>query len=376
MGTYMNHEVWIPQFEHPDVSGVTFGGFYMGKYHVSQPNATADNDNPDVADNAAVGSVPAISAPGKPAWRYINLLRARTAAANLGVGYHLTTEFEWASMAMYAQLMGTMPHGNCGDTNPPSDVTYTDETAFIDRAAIARGATYYAHLAGTGPNTWSHTHQADGVFDIMGMWQWNDGPLLCPASLNDNSTTPHAVTGAGGAGYPLVLGNLEVTLSGSPYGASTSAAAGSLTDSAKAWTTDEFAGMFLYDSAGALYYIDSNTADTLSIDGADTPATGPYTVRRVVATDITSGMSSGNRILTLRNTDADLKAFALPATSDGTGATKYGNDGYWFAPTALRGALRGGRWGGGARAGVFTLYLSDAPSISSSSIGLRVARSL
>jgi len=382
MGTYQNHEVWIPQFTHPDISGVTFGGFYAAKYWGSQPDATADDDNPNAADSAAVGTTPAISQHGRPAWRYIDLLNARKAANNLNngddrVGYHLITNFEWASIALWSQMMGTMPHGNNANSNPPADTTYTDETALIDRAAIARNASWYAHLAGTGPNTWAHNHGADGVFDLNGgMWQWCDGLLLCPESLNDDSTTPHAITGAGEAGYPLVQANLDLTLAGSPFGASTAVAAGSLTDAVKAWTVNEFQGDYLYDASGDLYYIDSNTATALTVDGSDTPAAGPYSILSLVSTDITSGMSSSNRILTLRNTDANLKAFGLPATSDGTGAAKYGTDGYWFDTGSLRGARRGGSWNNGTRAGVFALSVNGAPSYAYDNVGLRVARSL
>jgi len=377
MGIYNNHMVYIPTFTHPDVAGVTFGGFMAGKYIMSQPNATADDDNPDVADSAAVGTTPAISQPGVAPWREINLLRARSACANIGVGWHLITAFEWASLALWSQMMGTQPHGNNANTNPPADVTYTDEIAILDRAAYARNATYLASLTGTGPVTWAHNHQADGVFGLNGnMWQWNDGLLVCPASLNDSSATPHVITDAGGAGYPLVLSNLEVSLTGSPYGASTAVAAGSLTDTHKAWTVDEFAGHFLYDVLGNLYYIDSNTATVLSFPVANTPSAGAYTILRLVSTDITSGMASSNKILTLRNADADLKPFAIPATSDGTGAATYGNDGYWFSTTDLRAAIRGGVWYYGTQAGVFALDASNPPSLAYNNIGGRVARSL
>jgi hypothetical protein len=146
MGWYNNHMVYIPKFTHPDVAGVTFGGFMAGKYQASQPNATPDDDNPDVADDAVVGNVPAISQPGVAPWRYISLLRARIACANLGVGYHLITSFEWASLALWCQLMGTQPHGNNANTNPPADITYTDEVAILDRAGNARNAGWYPCL--------------------------------------------------------------------------------------------------------------------------------------------------------------------------------------------------------------------------------------
>ncbi|MCX6141629.1 MAG: hypothetical protein NTZ35_00265, partial [Ignavibacteriales bacterium] len=227
----------------------------------------------------------------------------------------------------------------------------------------------------TGPNTWAHNHDASGVFDLNGnMWEWNDGLFLCPASLNDGSDTPHVVTGAGGAGYPLVLATLEVTQARAPYGATTAVTHNLLTDANKIWVADEFNGCFLYDAAGNLFYIDDTTTTTLVIDG--TPVAGAYSILRVIATDITAGMTSGNKILTLQNADANLKPFAIPATTDGTGSDTYGKDVYYHDKTTLRAAIRGGSWSSGASAGVFALNLSIAPSYSSYNVGLRVAKSL
>ena len=367
--------VYIPKFTHPDVAGVTFGGFMVGKYPASQPNATADDDNPDVADGAAVGVVPTISQPGVSPWREITFLEARKACVNIGLGWHLITAFEWASLAYWAQLMGTQPHGPNGDTDPPSDVTYTDEEGLRDRALAARGA-HDSALTGSGPVTWAHNHQACGVYGLNGvLWQWNDGLFLLPENQNDNSDTPHAITGAGEAGYCLILANREVSLTLAPYGSSTTTAAGSLTDTNKSWVVNAFAAHYLYDSAGSLFYLDSNTATALSLDGADTPASGPYTIVKLKATNITSGMTSANRILTL-SADADLAPLAIPATSDATGSATYGNDGYWHAATALRAAVRGGGWGTGVRAGVFALNLAGAPSIRDMYLGFRACKSL
>jgi hypothetical protein len=80
--------------------------------------------------------------------------------------------------------------------------------------------------------------------------------------------------------------------------------------------------------------------------------------------------------LTLRDADADLKAFAIPATTDGTGAAAYGNDVYYFDKAALRAAVRGGHFSHTAAAGVFALDLSYAPSSSYCVIGFRAAKAL
>ena len=363
--------VYVPRFA---LSAVDYGGFVIQQFPASQPNATADDDNPDVADGAAVGATKAHSKMGVSPWREITSLEARKACANIGTGWHLISAFEWASIAYLSQALGTMPHGPNADTDPPSDVTFPSEKGLRDRALAARGA-HDSALTGSGPVEWSHNHRG-GIYGLNGvLWQWNDGLFLLPENQNDNSDTPHAITGAGEAGYCLILANREVSLTLAPYGSSTATAAGSLTDTNKSYVVNAFTGHYLYDSAGSLFYIDSNTATALSIDGADTPATGPYTVVKLEATDITSGMTTGNRILTF-SADADLAPLAIPATTDATGSATCGNDGYWHAATALRAAFRGGSWDNGVRAGVFALLLIYAPSGRAVGGGFRACKSL
>ncbi len=129
---------------------------------------------------------------------------------------------------------------------------------------------------------------------------------------------------------------------------------------------------------GAFYTITDTTATTLVLSNGDAPGDGTATfvIVKHIGTDITSGMTSGHKILTLRNSDADLKPFAIPATADATGATAYGNDGYYFDKTALRAAIRGGPFSSGALAGVFYLHLGDPPSNSSCGVGFRACKAL
>jgi formylglycine-generating enzyme len=367
--------VYIPPFTVDGISGITFGGFLVQKFPASQPNATAYDDNPDVADGASVGATKAFSQPGVSPWREITSLEARKACANIGTGWHLISAFEWASLAYWAQKMATQPHGPNGNTNPPADATYTTELGIRDYALAARGA-HDSALTGSGPVTWSHNWRGSGVYGLNGvLWQWNDGLFLLPESHNDDSDTPHEITAAGEAGYCLILANREVSLESAPYGESTATAAGSLTDSNKDWPPLQFAGRWLLDADGSLFYIDDNIASTLNIDGASTPASGPYTILKLKETNITSGMTSGNHILTL-SSDSDLEPLAIPATSDGTGSDTYGNDGYWFSTSALRAAVRGGTWANGVKAGVFALGLTNAPSDRYARIGFRACKSL
>ena len=95
--------------------------------------------------------------------------------------------------------------------------------------------------------------------------------------------------------------------------------------------------------------------------------------------NIVSGMSTGNRILTIREGDIPAvsgmrwEGLAIPATTDGTGSSDYGNDGYWFEAAGERFPDRGGHWGNGPRAGVFALFLGGARSNVSTFRGFRAA---
>ena len=376
MGNYVNHEVIIPKFTIADVSGVTFGGFGVDKYICSQPNATAAEGSPDVAHSGAAGAVPGISRPGLPVWDYITFPQAMIACCNKGKGWHLMSAFEWASLAFLAKKYGTMPHGGNANTDPPADATYATEIAMLDKHLHGENGTYHRSLPGTGPNTWAHNHLASGVFDLQGLvWQWN---------LMLMSTD----------GYPYVPANLDVTYTGSPYGRGTISGSGGTTptltcDGAgvnwlKAWTVDEFnSDCYCYiaeagGGVGALYTITDTTATTIVLTNGDAPGNGTATfcIFKLVATDITAGMTSGHKILTLRDSDAALKAFAIPATASAAGSAAYGNDYYSYNKAALRAAFRGGYFGDAADAGVFALYLDSAPSTASCSVGFRAAKAL
>ena len=375
--------VYIPPFSHASVSGVTFGGFMVSRFIASQPNSFngASGDNPDVADSAAVGNVPAFSVAGKPAWRYITYWEARKAAANANVidgpGVHLLTAFEWASLAMLCDKYGIHPHGNNNNNALCNDVTYTAEKAAPDRAALARNAAWYASLVGTGPATWNILHHPNGPADMNGnMWEWIMGFHM--QTLDE----------AGHDGHAMVLATLDVALTTAPYGRSTSTGTNTLTDTDKAWTVNAFTAggavgqeCYMIDSAGTRFTISSNTADTITVSSGN-PAAGPYEIVIDTGTDITVGCTTDNDIATLKNADAELKGFACPDTTAASNAS-YGNDHFWFntadpgdAPNNIRTAIRGGAWSHGAGAGVFALYLSSAPDNSNNNIGFRLGKSL
>jgi formylglycine-generating enzyme len=90
------------------------------------------------------------------------------------------------------------------------------------------------------------------------------------------------------------------------------------------------------------------------------------------ATDITAGMTSGHKILTLRTGDL-WTGLGIPATADATGSATYGYDYYYYTATGERMARRGGHWSTDVGAGVFALVLSNLRSATRADVGFRLA---
>ena len=128
--------------------------------------------------------------------------------------------------------------------------------------------------------------------------------------------------------------------------------------------------------AGASFAITASTPTTLTLAGSPADGTCTFWLHKTIIRDITAGMTSGHKILTLRDGDNDLNAFAIPATADGTGAAAYAHDGYYFDKAAARAALRGGDFIDEADAGVFCLIVDIAPSDSTYNIGFRACKAL
>ena len=84
--------------------------------------------------------------------------------------------------------------------------------------------------------------------------------------------------------------------------------------------------------------------------------------------------TSSNYINQLEDTDTTVKTMAIPKTL-GSANASYGNDYCWVNVAAnTYAALRGGNWGNGVTAGVFSLHLLNAPSATNTGIGFRAAR--
>ena len=100
--------VYIPKFKNSDVltggndsthpafivNGVEIPGFYYGKYQAKVYNSVA------------------YSLPGEDPTASINFDTARARCEAKGAGWHLSTNAEWAAIALWCKKNGFLPYGN------------------------------------------------------------------------------------------------------------------------------------------------------------------------------------------------------------------------------------------------------------------------
>jgi hypothetical protein len=298
------------------------------------------------------------------------LIRVETTAA-----HGLTT----GNLAAIKAVTGTTEANN-SDSNVAWAVTVYDTTHFdLDGSSFANawisGGTVYkvtgvggvAAVNGTEVGEFAITHLGyDGQVGafvlgdtVTGATTGHAGVVVFDSDSGDYGTL--GILGATG----VFQDNEELRVA-----TVTKAIANGTAQSCQAYIAEASSG------AGVLYAITGNTPTTISLSGSPANGTATFWINKTICRDITTGMTSGNRILTLRDSDNDLNAMALPATSDGSGAAVYGNDAYYFNKGSVRAALRGGYFSYGSGAGVFTLNLLYSPSSSYSSVGFRACKAL
>lgn len=123
------------------------------------------------------------SLPFQKLWTNITNDEAANACFSKGEGWHLMTAAEWGLVAIISLKNGTLPHGNtnCGKYN-------SDETE--------KGTKYddYRTLTGSGPVTWTHNHQADGVHDLCGnVWEMVRGLRIKDGMLQATKNNDAAI---------------------------------------------------------------------------------------------------------------------------------------------------------------------------------------
>ena len=323
--------VYIPKFKNSDVlvggdnnthpafivNGKEIPGFYYSKYQ----NIVKTVDGVSMA-YSLYGKDPAVN---------INFDTARAACEAKGKGYHLSTNAEWAAIALWCKKSGTMPYGN---NNYGKDTSETDYIAIptsqdtTDPNKTGRVAT------GTGPVKWSHDETPSGIWDLNGnVWEWQGG-------------------------YRTVSGEVQVLANNDAADPNNSQTATS-----QLWKA-----------------IDAETGVLVAPGSVGTVKLDYVSGKWTYSTSITSSEDSG-RSCAFRNVTftSDIKEAAqellralamLPVTGD----TSYGGDYLWANNGAAeRFAFRGGNWNNGVNAGVFYVSGSYHRSRVDTSVGFRSA---
>ena len=294
-----------PNTPHPAfiVNGVTKDIIYISKY----PNIVHDNR--------------AYSLPMQDPMASITFDAAVAACNAKGTGWHLTTNAEWAAIALWCKKNGFMPRGN---NDFGRDYVATYERA---RQTTASSGQTNRTATGSGPRSWAHDNSNEGIFDLNGnVWEWVGGMRLVDGEIQIIIDNNAAITGADQS-------------AASPLWKAIAAADGAIVEPG---------------TAGSLKY---NGTATIQLTDVITTTASPSTQFQDVA------VKAGITIPVIA------KALALAPDApgyDGRGRLYVNNAGE-------RLPSRGGRWNNASNAGVFALRLITPRSLSDTFIGFRSA---
>lgn len=329
--------VYIPAFKNSDVltggndsthpafivNGVQIPGFYYSKYQ---------NVVHAVTNTEGYNVTAAYSLPGEDPAHDINFDTARARCEVKGHGWHLSTNAEWAAIALWCKKNGFMPYGN---NNYGKDTRESNYKAIPLHKYTENSVTRTGRVAtGTGPLTWSHDKTLGGIWDLNGnVWEWQAGIRFVWGELqilanndaadpdnpqNETSVCWKAINAADGS-----LVEPECTVSGS---AKLSGNTVKLDYVSGKWTYSTTISSLADQSRSCLF---ANVTCTAAIGAA---------------------------------TKVLLRSLAL-LPDEGTTEASYEGDYYWLNNgVAERCVIRGGGWANGADAGVFSFsgYLSRA----------------
>lgn len=328
--------VYIPKFKNSDVltggndsthpafivNGVEIPGFYYGKYQAKVYNSVA------------------YSLPGEDPTASINFDTARARCEAKGAGWHLSTNAEWAAIALWCKKNGFLPYGNNNYGKDSRESNYKAVPSYYESNKIARVAT------GTGPISWSHDKTMAGIWDLNGnVWEWQGGIRLVWGELQ-------------------ILANNDAADPDNPQNATSTcwkainAADGALVDP-ESKTTDSSA--HVSGKTVKLDYVNNKWTYSTSITNAKDES------RSCAFYQVTADSSIGDAAKVM------LRALALLPDSDVTTDVYEGDYMWWNNGVAERCVFRGGGWNRGAYAGVFYLSGYSSRSGAYTSVGFRAA---
>ena len=336
--------VYIPKFKNSDVltggndsthpafivNGQEIPGFWYSKYQ-NVVHTTQLTDGSIAA---------AYSLPGEDPAANITFDTARSRCEAKGVGWHLSTNAEWAAIALWCKKNGFMPYGN---NNYGKDTRESNYKAIPSMEKDSSERTQRV-ATGTGPLTWSHDKTLSGIWDLNGnVWEWQGGIRLVWGELqilanndaadpdNPQNTTSVCWKAINAADGSLVepeceVGDSSATLSGSTV---------------------------------KLDYVSNAWQWTTTVTSSQ-DASRSCTFGKVAAAE---AVGEAAKIL--------LRSLTL-LPDEGAEEDDYEGDYfYWNNGVAERCVCRGGYWSNGTYAGVFCLSGGDSRSNSATGIGFR-----
>lgn len=340
--------VYIPKFKNSDVltggndsthpafivNGQEIPGFWYSKYQ-NVVHTTQLTDGSIAA---------AYSLPGEDPANSINFDTARSRCEAKGAGWHLSTNAEWAAIALWCKKNGFMPYGNNNYGKDTRESNYKAIPTHIDTGTTPNKTGRVA--TGTGPLTWSHDKTLSGIWDLNGnVWEWQGGIRLVWGELQ-------------------ILANNDAADPDNPQNATSvcwkaiNAADGSLVDP-ECKTTDSSAK--LSGNTVKLDYVNGvwqwTTTVTSSQGSSCSCAFGKVTAAAAVG--------DAAKIL--------LRSLAL-LPDEGTQEADYEGDYFWWNNGVAECCVyRGGGWYRGTSAGVFSLDGHYSRSVVGTHIGFRSA---
>ena len=182
--------VYIPRFRIPaglweggsfPPTDLNLGGFFIDKYECSHRDATSTSrgvgSDPTVAPDSPADV--AVSLPGRVPWTDITFPNAKQACANRkinGVRCHLVTMREWFAVVALIKLLGHDIRGNNSWGRDERDADVFENYGVPDPVRPGYSGHAVARvLTGSGPTSWFHNGQANGIADLVGnVWEWVD----------------------------------------------------------------------------------------------------------------------------------------------------------------------------------------------------------
>ena len=271
----------------------------------------------------------AYSLPGQVPKVYTNHDLAVAYCRAKGEGWHCMTNAEYAAIALWCKKNGSYPRGN---NSYGSDHGYPHETC---RPATVDGdGRTNLGITGSGPCSWTHDGTPAGIYGLNGdAWEWSTGLRAVNGEFqileDNNAALSSADLTAGSAQWKAILEDGTLVAPGTD---------GTL----KFQPTGE--------TSGATQIVKEVTHTTLDTTDTSTSFKDLAVVEGITIPDI-------------------MKALALYPSDN----SDHGGDRFWGRNNGERCFFRGGRWDGGASAGVFALNGSAPRSHSAGTVGFRPA---